>query len=419
MSQFGKTAITATLPIPERFTLKLMHFGRTKHIILILALLWSGLFSPALSQETDSQEGQLKAIRQKLAEARERAQELKGQEKNILGQMERMAEQINLTRQVLNALREKEARLNSEVRKLDGQMLKAESQMGRRQALMETRVRQMYKQGRLYEWEVLVTRASFADIVKRYKYLRLFSLQDRRLYDTIKEERTQISRDKADRQERLITLAQVKGETELEMANLKEDEQQQKKLLDKVRQEKASKEALVKELAAAAKKLQNLIDDLERQRKAELQKRRKTVPPPGTTVLERKQGGLLWPAEGKLYSSFGLKKHSKYNTYIQNNGIDIYSSYGSTVVAVAAGKVVYAERFLGYGNVILVDHEGGYYTLYGNLTDMLVFTGSSVAEGQVIAKVGGSVDGPIMHFEVRKGGKPVDPVQWLKRKKGS
>jgi len=396
-----------------------MHFGRTKHIILILALLWSGFFSPVLSQEVDSQEGQLKAIRQKLAEARERASELKGQEKNILGQMERMAEQINLTRQVLNALRNKEDRLNSEVRKLDGQMLKAESQMVRRQALMETRIRQMYKQGRLYEWEVLVTRASFADIVKRYKYLRLFSLQDRRLYDTIKEERTQIARDKEDRQERLMTLAQVKGETEREMVNLKDDEQQQKKLLDKVRQEKSSKEALVKELAAAAKKLQNLIDDLERQRKAELQKRRKTVPPPGTTVLERKQGGLLWPAEGKLYSSFGLKKHVKYNTYIQNNGIDIYSAYGSAVVAVASGKVVYAERFLGYGNVILIDHEGGYYTLYGNLTDMLVFSGSNVAEGQAIAKVGGNMDGPIMHFEVRKGGKPVDPVQWLKRKKGN
>jgi murein hydrolase activator len=136
-------------------------------------------------------------------------------------------------------------------------------------------------------------------------------------------------------------------------------------------------------------------------------------------VLERKQGGLLWPAEGKLYSSFGLKKHSKYNTYIQNNGIDILSSYGSAVTAVAPGKVVYAERFLGYGNVILIDHDGGYYTLYGNLTDMLVFSGTNVTEGQTIARVGGNVDGPIMHFEVRKGGKPVDPVEWLKRKKGS
>lgn len=394
-----------------------MHFGRTKHIILILALVWAGYSSLSLGQEMDSQESQLKAIRQKLAEARERARELKGQEKNILGQMERMVERVNLTRQVLNALRGKETRLNSEVKKLDGQMLTAESQMARRQALMETRIRQMYKQGRLYEWEVLVTRASFTDIVKRYKYLRLFSLQDRRLYDTIREERIQIARDKADRQERLITLAQVRGETEREMANLKDDEQQQKRLLDKVRREKSSKEALVKELAAAAKKLQNLIDDLERQRKAELQRRKKTVPVPGTTVLERKQGGLLWPAEGRLYSSFGLKKHAKYNTYIQNNGIDIYSSYGSTVVAVAPGKVVYAERFLGYGNVILIDHEGGYYTLYGNLTDMLVFTGSVVVEGQVIAKVGGSVDGPIMHFEVRNGGKPVDPVKWLKRKR--
>ncbi|MBI4726431.1 peptidoglycan DD-metalloendopeptidase family protein [candidate division TA06 bacterium] len=396
-----------------------MHFGRTRHIIIILAALGAVCLSPALGQDMDSQEGQLKAIRQKLAEARERAQELKGQEKNILGQMERLAEQINLTRQVLEALRDKEARLNSEVRKLDGQMLKAESQMVRRQALMETRIRQMYKQGRLYEWEALVTRASFVDIVKRYKYLRLFSLQDRRLYETIREERTQISRDKADRQERLITLAQVRGETEREMANLKDDEQQQKRLLDKVRQEKASKEALVKELAAAAKKLQSLIDDLERQRKAELQRRKKTVPAPGATVLERKQGGLLWPAEGKLYSSFGLKKHAKYNTYIQNNGIDILSTYGSTVAAVAPGKVVYAERFLGYGNVILIDHDGGYYTLYGNLTDMLVFTGSAVAEGQVIARVGGNLDGPLMHFEVRKGGKPVDPVPWLKRKKGN
>lgn len=395
-----------------------MRFGRTPHIIFILSILGAFCLTTALGQDMDSQEGQLKAIRQKLAEARQRAQELKGQEKNILGQMERLYEQISLTRQVLEALRGKEARLNSEVKKLDGQMLKAESQMVRRRALMETRVRQLYKQGRLYQWEVLLTRASLADIFKRYKYLRLFSLQDRRLYDDIVEERTQIARDKEDRQERLITLAQVRGETEIEMANLKDDEQQQKKLLDRVRQEKASKEALVKELAAAAKKLQNLIDDLERQRKAELQRRKKTVPAPGTTVLERKQGGLLWPAEGRLYSTFGLKKHSKYNTYIQNNGIDIYSSYGSSVVAVAPGKVVYAERFLGYGNVILIDHEGGYYTLYGNLTDMLVFSGTNVAEGQVIARVGGNLDGPIMHFEVRKGGKPVDPVGWLKRKKG-
>jgi septal ring factor EnvC (AmiA/AmiB activator) len=386
-----------------------------KLLVIILGLLLISM--PAAAQDAESQESQLKAIRQKLAEARERAKELKGQEKNILAQLDRLTEQIGLTRQVLNALRNKENRLNNDIKRLGGEMLKAESQMVRRQALMEARVRQMYKRGRLYMWEVFLTRSSFTDIFRRYKFLRLISLQDRMLYDSIKEEKEVLARDKLDREQSLMLLAQVRGETEREMAALADDEAQQKKLLDKVRKEKTSKEALVKELAAAAKKLQNLLDELERQRKAELLKRSRPTPLPGTTVLERKQGGLNWPAEGTLYSSFGLKKHAKYNTYIQNNGIDIRSSYGAAVTAVAPGRVVYAERFLGYGNVILLDHDGGYYTLYGNLSDMLVFTGNTVADGQVIARVGGNVDGPILHFEVRKGGKPVDPVQWLKRKR--
>ncbi len=368
-------------------------------------------------QSIDDQEDALKEVKRKLSEARARASELKGQEKGILGQLERTAEQVRLTRQVLSALRQKEARLNKELKTLGEQLLTTESQLVKQEALMAVRLREIYKKGGLYQWEVLVSERSFADMAKRYKYMSLITEQDRKLYDNIDGQKREIVRDKQDRESKLMTLAQVKGETEREASNLSDDEAQQKKLLGRVQREKTSKEELVKELQESAKKLQRIIDRLEKERKAELARSRNTHVPAAPSYLERNQGSLNWPADGRLHSSFGLKKHEKYNTYIQNNGIDILSSAGAPVRSVAAGKVVYAERFIGYGNVVLIDHQSGFYTLYGNLSDILVATGSRVEIFQQIGTVGGSVDGPILHFEVRKGGKPVDPLQWLNKKR--
>lgn len=384
-------------------------------ICIILALAVSVLH--VCGQGIDDQEDALKEVKRKLAEARAKASELKGQEKSILGQLEYTAEQIRLTKQVLTALKQKESRLNRELKNLGEQLLVTESHLAKQEALMAVRLREIYKRGELYQWEVLVSERSFADMAKRYKFMSLIAEQDRKLYDNIDGQRHVIVKDKQERESKLMTLAQVKGETELEMANLGQEEASQKKLLNKVQREKASKESLVKELQESAKKLQRIIDQLEKQRKDELARSRNSRIPATPSYLEKNQGALNWPADGKLYSSFGLKKHEKYNTYIQNNGIDIMSTTGAPVRAVAAGKVVYAERFLGYGNVVLVDHQSGYYTLYGNLSDINVATGSRVENFQQIGTVGGTVDGPILHFEVRKGGKPVDPLQWLNKKR--
>ena len=391
--------------------------SRTRTHLIVLIALAALLPLAALAQGLDDQEGELKEVRRKLAEARERTQELKGQEQSVLEQLERTADEVNLTRQVLAALRAKENRVNDDIKRLDGQLLVTESSLVRQEAIMQTRLREIYKRGTVYEWEYLISERSLAEIARRYKYLGLVAQQDHRLYASITEKKAVIVRDKADRESKLQTLAEVRGETEREMVNLKDDEARQKKLLDKVRKEKKSKETLVKELQASAKKLQKLIEELERRRKQELASRASYKPLPGTTYLEKNQGSLDWPCDGTLYSDFGLKKHNKYNTYIQNNGIDIMSHPGAQVRAVANGRVVYADRFLGYGNVILLDHQSGYYTLYGNLAEMLLAVGSTVANNQVIGTVGGNVDGPIMHFEVRKGGKPVDPREWLKKRR--
>jgi septal ring factor EnvC (AmiA/AmiB activator) len=382
--------------------------------LIFLSALVMGL--AVRGQSLDDQENTLNDVKRKLSDARTKANELKGKEKSLLGQLERTAEQIRLSKEVLGALRSKESRLNGEVKKLGDQLMATESKLVKQEALMEVRLREMYKRGGLYQMEILVSERSFSDMAKRYKYMILISDQDQKLYQNIKRQKGEIVQDRNKRESKLVTLTQVKGETEREVDNLNVDETQQKRLLSRVQREKESKESLVKDLQEAAKKLQRILDRLEKERKKDLAKNRNQPITP--SYIEKLQGSLNWPADGKLYSSFGLKKHEKYNTFIQNNGIDILSAYQAPVRAVAAGKVVYAEKFLGYGNVVLIDHQSGFYTLYGNLSDIMVNTDSRVENHQQIGTVGGTAEGPILHFEVRKGGKPVDPVEWLKRKKG-
>lgn len=114
-----------------------------------------------------------------------------------------------------------------------------------------------------------------------------------------------------------------------------------------------------------------------------------------------------WPARGKVISNFGSG---------QNDGINIALPRGTEVHAAEAGVVTYAgDGVQGYGNLLLIRHDGGWITAYAHNDSLTVKSGESVRRGQVIAKAGatGSVDTPQLRFEIRKGVKPVDPVQHL------
>ena len=98
-----------------------------------------------------------------------------------------------------------------------------------------------------------------------------------------------------------------------------------------------------------------------------------------------------------------------------NRGIEIAAPEGKDIVAVAEGSVIYADWFKGYGRLIILDHGGGYFTLYAHASEVLIRPGESVSRGQVIGKVGdtGSLEGPQLYFELRHKGKPQDPLAWL------
>jgi murein DD-endopeptidase MepM/ murein hydrolase activator NlpD len=121
--------------------------------------------------------------------------------------------------------------------------------------------------------------------------------------------------------------------------------------------------------------------------------------------------GFRWPVRGRVIAGFGPKPNGQ-----QNDGIDVAVPENTPIKAAEDGVVAYAGSELkGYGNLVLVRHPNGYVTAYAHAKELLVKRGDQIKRGDVIAKSGqsGNVDAPQLHFEVRKGSAPVDPMQFL------
>jgi murein DD-endopeptidase MepM/ murein hydrolase activator NlpD len=135
--------------------------------------------------------------------------------------------------------------------------------------------------------------------------------------------------------------------------------------------------------------------------------------PPASHPVRSSNGGLSfrWPAKGRIITAFGPRTNGQ-----TNDGINIALPEGTPVKAAEDGTVAYAGNELkGYGNLVLVRHADGYVTAYAHAKELLVKRGDPIRRGQMIARSGqtGNVDAPQLHFEIRKGPSPIDPMPHL------
>jgi murein hydrolase activator len=167
---------------------------------------------------------------------------------------------------------------------------------------------------------------------------------------------------------------------------------------------------LVSELEGARQQLQRLIDDTAAGRS------------PGAVSdvglpLRPFKGELDWPVTGTVRGEFGRQVNRRFHTSVVSNGVRIAAEAATPVVAVHEGTVAYATTFTGFGKLVILDHGSVAFSLYGYLADIDVVSGERVVQGQRLGSVGTSLEGdPSLYFELRIDGKPVDPLQWLKRK---
>lgn len=164
---------------------------------------------------------------------------------------------------------------------------------------------------------------------------------------------------------------------------------------------------------ATPKGFERLIES----KRSPIEKRKKKIrgPEKHPSQVYVEHDRFQWPICGDLSSLFGMR-HGR-----RHDGIDIRSPQGTPITAAADGEVVYAKRMRGYGNLVLLKHEGDLFTVYAHNSVNLTKQGTKVKQGEVIAKVGrtGRATGPHLHFEVREGTAARNPLFFLPKNKYS
>ncbi|HAW50188.1 TPA: hypothetical protein DCX16_04495 [bacterium] len=183
------------------------------------------------------------------------------------------------------------------------------------------------------------------------------------------------------------------------------EEISQKKLLSDIKSDEDGLKKKITKLKSDQKKLEVLIKQLEGERKVA----KKDTP-------SKLKDSFTWPTKSRnIVRAFGRYTHPEANTIMISKGIEIAAPLGSGVFAIGDGEIVYSDWFMGYGRLIMIDHDEGVYSLYAHLNNFSVKQGQKVTRGEKIGDVGksGDVERPILHFEIRVHGEPVNPLDWL------
>jgi septal ring factor EnvC (AmiA/AmiB activator) len=361
---------------------------------------------PLVLHPAQGDKNKLNAINKQIQDIGTKLENLKKEEGSILNdiyrielQYEKAVIENNKIKIQLRNTREKIRKKNSEKKKLEQEIQKSKKNL-------KKIIRILYKIGGNSYLKLFIRINTLDELFKNY---RLFIA----LIDYKSEEINKIKRN-------IRQLNLVKKELETQYANIRRLQQLKEQKVRNIGGLKQSKLRLMRQINNDRQDYRQMLDELEVEagRLNELIYGKKMKRRLGIIDLNRIKGKLRWPITGKVVSSFGKKRSTKFNTYIMNNGIKIEPGKSDNVTAVYAGAIVFADYYKGYGNLVIIQHAKNLYTLYGHCEKILKKTGDSVSEGELISIAGdtGSTYGKVLYFEIRTQLQPQDPIKWLRKR---
>jgi len=374
--------------------------------IFILFILVAAAFPAAGTFGEETIEGtseKLESIQKRIGITRERIERTEKEEQSILGTLEGMDREISRNRSRIKALASEEKSLTARIIDSEKKIRQIRAKRERSASRLSARTAALYKAGHVSYLEVVLNASGLEDLQRRVYYLKKLARYDSDLFALA----TDLFRKEKEQMEELRTsksrLVDARRESEENLSALSRKKKDKKLLLAEVKDRKNRNAQLLGELETSAGHLRELLDALERETLT------------GQSAFSTLEGSLKKPVSGRVVISFGPNRSERFKTYTISNGITIQSAEGTPIRSVYRGRVLYADWLRGYGRIIIVDHGGGYYTLYGHLAEFKTEVGQEVEADQVIGLVGdsGSLEGAGLYFEIRHHGKPVDPKPWF------
>ncbi len=358
-------------------------------------------------------QGSADSLDQRLEETRRRLSELEARHAGASEMLVAIHEHLTAARAYYNRLEFEEGALMTAIARIDARAAAQESVRAGLSGSLETYILYSYSHRRFLGPEALFAPGGLGSMLRRETYLDYLARQAAAEIEILSASAESLDRYRDSLQVLHDDASRLRSEMdEIARRIVREEERQ----------------ALLRlELGSALAQARDSADALEaeRQRVAALVAGLRStstasaagIPlpePSDDSFLELRRGAIPWPARGELRRGFGIETHPVYGTQVTSDGISVATAPSAGIAAVGPGMVLYARDFLNMGQMVIVDHQDGYYTIYGRLGSVSVNVGDPVTEGARIGTAGTIEEGLSgYYFEIRRGGQPVNPVEYL------
>ncbi len=334
--------------------------------------------------------------------------------------LDKIERSLDRARKRVAATRIELSRMDRELAKNQRSLDKLERRIAVAEAYASERLVALYKLNWLGRISILAATNSMGEMFQRERALARVLDQDEKHLALLERDWDQLETLQEKQRKKIAGKQTLDNEYRLRAREMAAEKKRKASVLTEIRSKKSLELASIEMFKEDAKNFDLIIRQLGRA----VELRKKSVAIKKETPFEAlprsftaRKGLLKLPVKGKIKNSFGTYRNSKFDTLNFRSGIDISADRGEPVYAVFPGRVLYASWFKGYGNMLIIDHGGHYYTVYAHVEEIFKKKGEVVEDNEVIATVGdtGSLAGPGLYFEVRYHGKPLDPAKWIKK----
>ncbi len=371
---------------------------------LALVVIASILFAAPLCAQPDTT--QLSETRAQLERARSEAERLLNSQADLYQQLESVDRELELSSRLLRQLRKESTQLKEAIAAIEDTLGLLHSTSQSESELAAQRLRRVFMLREVNYFDVPFVYMNQIDTERRHELTtRLIRSDSRRLVslDHAITDKSDILADLQERQEQLAR--NTRAQTD-ESRRARESLRQRETLLAGLKKESRELALQVDQIGESSATLTEIFAQIESE-----------VQGTGDYIWQRERdlnlkmkGRLYAPVNGPVVTRFGVSRNAKTGITSRANGVSFATSRGSNVVAALTGEVIYIGWARGLERFVVVDHGGSIYTVYGNLDQINVSEGRQVIRGEVFATAASGR----LHFEVREGKTPVDPMHWLR-----
>jgi septal ring factor EnvC (AmiA/AmiB activator) len=360
------------------------------------------------------QAGTAEAMRQRAAERlralQAEAASLATRENTLLGELRRLEIERDLRTLELQRAEADIAALEGQVAATTADRAALEKALGEQQPALAARLVDNYKLGRAGYARLWFAIDDLRALGRAYRLISALARLDRDRVNDYRATVAKLSAARADLDRRFGELTTLRDEALQARAAVNDAMAARVKLIADIDRRRDLNAQMVGELRQAQDDLEGVLSSLPAAGEP-----RPDTAEAVTLPLRPFKGELDWPASGTVITPFGPRVNTRFGTTTVSTGIEIAAAEGLPALAIHDGAVAFAESFAGFGLLVILDHGGQSYSLYGHLSTIGVRRGARVAKGQAVGTVGrGPLGQPSLYFELRIDGQPVDPVQWLR-----